>query len=92
MKVSYFYETNKHKSYQPIAVLPTLSRVFEQLLITQLQCHIFPFIPPEQFGLLKGSCTSDAGISLTSTTASAINQQAEVRLVALDIKGAFDHV
>ena len=35
---------------------------------------------------------SDAGISLASTIASAINQRAEVRLVALDIKGAFDHV
>ena len=28
------------KGTRPIAVLPTLSRVFEQLLITQLQCHI----------------------------------------------------
>jgi len=49
-------------------------------------------IPSEQFGFLKGSSTSDAGTSLASTIASAINQRAEVRLVALDIKGAFDHV
>ena len=76
-------------NYHPIAVLP---RVFEQLLMTQLQRHILPFIPSEQFGFLKGSSTSDAGISLASTIASAINQRAEVRLVALDVKGAFDHV
>ena len=50
----------------------------------QLQCRILPFIPSEQFGFLKGSCTSDAGISLASTIASAINQRAEVRLVALE--------
>ena len=79
-------------NYRPIAVLPTLSRVFEQLLMTQLRCRILPFIPSEQFGFLKGSSTSDAGISLATTVASAINQRAEVRLVALDIKGAFDHV
>ena len=79
-------------NYRPIAVLPTLSRVFEQLLVGQLQCHIFLHIPPEQFGFLKGTSTSDAGISLASTIATAINQRADVRLVALDIKGAFDHV
>ena len=83
-------------NYRPIAVLPTLSRVFEQLLISQLQRRILPFIPSEQFGFLAGSSTSDAGISLASTIAStiasAINQRTEVRLVALDIKGAFDHV
>jgi len=79
-------------NYRPIAVLPTLSRVFEQLLVGQLQHHIFPHIPPEQFGFLRGSSTSDAGISLASTIAAAINQRADVRLVALDIKGAFDHV
>ena len=79
-------------NYRPIAVLPTLSRIFEQLLITQLQHRILPFIPSDQFGFLKGSSTSDAGISLASMIASAMIQRAEVRLIALDIKGAFDHV
>lgn len=40
---------------RPITVLPTLSHVFEQLLITQLQRQILPHNPPEQFGFLKGS-------------------------------------
>ena len=55
----------------------------------QLQRQILPHIP-EQFGFMKGSSTSDAGVFLTIT--SAVNHRAEVRLVALDIKGAFDHV
>jgi len=33
-----------------------------------------------------------AGFSLASTIISALNQRAKVRLVAVDIKGAFDHV
>ena len=41
---------------------------------------------------MKGSSTSDAGVSLASTITTAINQRAEIRLVALDIEGAFDHV
>ena len=75
--------------YRPIAVLPTLS---EKLLVTQLCRHIDPHIPKEQFGFMKGSSTSDAGVFLASAVTTAINQQAEARLVALDIKGAFDSV
>ena len=36
--------------------------------------------------------TSDADVLLASTITTAINQQAETILVALDIKGAFDSV
>ena len=60
-------------NYRSIAVLPTLSCVFEQLLITQLQRQILPHLPPEQFGFLKGSGTSDAGVSLASAITTAIN-------------------
>ena len=41
---------------------------------------------------MKGSSTSDAGIFLASAVTTAFNQRAEARLVALDIKGAFDSV
>ena len=73
-------------------MLPTLSRVFERLLVPQLRQHIEPHIPREQLGFMRGSSVSDAGISLASTIITAINQRAEARLVALDIKGAFDSV
>lgn len=71
--------------YQPIAVLPTLSCVFEKLLVIQLRLHIDLYIPKEQFRFLKGSSISDAQVLLTSTLLTAINQRAEARLVALDI-------
>ena len=41
---------------------------------------------------MRGSSASDTGISFASTITTAINQRAEARLVALDIKGAFDSV
>jgi len=78
--------------YRPIAVLPTLSRVFERLLLPQLSRYIYPHIPKEQFGFMKGSSTSDTGVLLASCITTAINQRAKARLVALDIKGAFDSV
>jgi len=54
--------------------------------------HIDPHIPQEQFGFMRGSSASDAGISLATIITTAINQHAEAHLVALDIKGAFDSV
>ena len=70
-------------NYHPIAVFPTLSHVFEHLLMTQLQHQILSYVPPEQFGFIKGSNISDAGLSLASTITIAINRRSEVRLVAL---------
>ena len=54
--------------------------------MAQLRWHIDLHIPKEQFGFLKGSSTSDTGVLLAFTILTAINQQAEARLVALDIK------
>ena len=65
---------------------------FEKLLVTQLRRRIDLHIPREQFGFMKVSSTSDAGVLLASTITTAIYQRAEARLVALDIKGAFDSV
>ena len=61
-------------------------------MLPQLKKHITPFIPPEQFGFISGSSCADAGVSVAGSTVDALNQRAEVRLVALDIKGAFDSV
>ena len=41
---------------------------------------------------MKGSSCADAGVSLAGSIVTALNQWAEVHLVALDIKDAFDSV
>ena len=77
-------------TYRPVAVLPTLSNVFERVLQPRQKKHINPFIPPQQFGFMTGSSCADSVVSLARSIITALNQRAEVRLVALDIKGAFD--
>ena len=37
---------------------------------------------------MSGSSCADAGVSMTGSIVSALNQRAEVRLVALDIKAS----
>ena len=41
--------------YRPIAVLPTLAVVFEQVVYSQIYRHISPHIPTSQFGFMKGT-------------------------------------
>ena len=41
---------------------------------------------------MSGSSCVDAGVSMIGSIVAALNQLAEVQLVALDIKGAFDSV
>ena len=97
-KISRITPIYKHGSrtdpanYHPVAVLSTLSDVFERVLLPWLQKHITPFIPSQQFSFMPGSSCADAGISMTGSIVAALNQRAEVRLFALDIKGTFDSV
>ena len=94
-RITPIYKKEAHSdpiNYRPIAVLPTLSRIFKRLLFTKLQRQILPYLPSEHIGFLKGSGTSDAGFSLASANTTAIKHRAVVRLVDLDIKGAFDHI
>ena len=39
---------------------------------------------------MRGSSCADAGVSLAGTILLALDQKAEVQLVALDVEGAFD--
>ena len=41
---------------------------------------------------MTGSSCADAGVSLAGSVVTALNQRAEVRLVALDINGTFNSV
>ena len=78
--------------YCPIAVLPTLAMVFERVIYSQLYRHISSYIPPAQFGFIKGIGAQDCGTALAFTAIQALEHQMECRIVSLDICGAFDSV
>jgi hypothetical protein len=49
-------------------------------------------MPDEQFGFVPGTGTADVGVILADEIAAALEAQEELRIVALDIRGAFDRV
>ena len=74
LKVSRITPVIKHKGSstdpkfcRPIAVLPTLAMVFEQTVHSQLNRHISPYIPPTQFGCIKGTEAQDCDAALAFT-------------------------
>ncbi|CAM9923839.1 unnamed protein product [Heterosigma akashiwo] len=58
----------------------------------QLSSFLFGHIPPNQFGFLPGTGTVDVGVVLADRISLALEARKDVRLVALDFKGAFDKV
>ena len=84
--------TTDPRFYRPIAVLPTLAMVFEHVIYSQMYRHIAPYIPPSQFGFLKGTGAQDCGTAMAFTATQALEDSQECCIVSLDIRGAFDSV
>ena len=73
-------------------MLPTLATTFERVLMKQLKAFLFGHIPPSQFGFLPGTGTVDVSVILADKISLALEARKDVRLVALNFKGAFDKV
>lgn len=82
--------TLKPESYRPITLLPTISKVFEKLLLRHMIPHIMP--REEQFGFrAEHSTTLQLSRVLHDMTA-ALNKRETTVAVFLDMEKAFDRV
>ena len=90
---AYLYKKDKvtdPQNYRPVSVLPTLDTTFERVHMPQLSAFVLPHIPEEQLGFIPpGIGTLDVGAVLTDQIAQPLQAKKDVRLVALDFKGAF---
>ena len=79
-------------NYRPVSVLPTLATTFERVLMQQLSGFLLEHILDEQFGFIPGSGTNDVGLIIADKLSRALENRKEIRMVALDFRGAFDKV
>ena len=84
--------TASPSNYRPISVLPTLSTTFKQILLPQLSRRLLQYIPEEQFGFVPNTGTADVGIAIADQIATTLEARDELRVVALDFRGAIDRV
>ena len=73
-------------------MLPTLSTTFERVLLPQLSRRLLQYISEEQFGFVPNTGTADVGIAIADQIATTLEARDELRVVALDFRGAFDRI
>src|SRR5215216_6264461 len=81
-------------NYIPISILPTFSKIFEKIILNQLQAHfnINNLLHSNQFGFTKGRSTTDAGISLLCSMFEAWEGSHDALGVFCDLSKALDCV
>uniref|UniRef100_A0A2A4JQF8 Reverse transcriptase domain-containing protein n=1 Tax=Heliothis virescens TaxID=7102 RepID=A0A2A4JQF8_HELVI len=80
----------KPESYRPITLLPTISKVFEKLLLRHLTPHLTP--RPEQFGFRAEHSTTLQLSRVLHHLANTANRKEYAVAVFLDMEKAFDRV
>lgn len=85
---------NDKKSYRPISLLPTISKLFEKLLLKRLK-HIIDerkLIPEHQFGFRQKHSTVDQVHRITNVIENALEKKQICSGIFLDVAQAFDRV
>ena len=80
------------KNYRPVAVLPTLSKLFESLMYKRIQCYFenSGFLNPHQYGFRKQRNTELAIFSVINRVISAFEKKSYAVCVFLDFSKCFD--
>lgn len=81
-------------NYRPIAVLSSLSKIFERIINKNLTNYLekFNIISPRQFGFRKRISTSDATLEVVDHIVKSMNSHKKILTIFLDLAKAFDTV
>ena len=87
-------DTTDPTNYRPIAITCTLSKVFERLLMKQMNdyLHTKHMICPTQFGFRAGFSTHDALIYATDSWRLDADNKKSVHVAFLDLSKAFNSI
>ena len=82
------------ENYRPISVTPTLSKIFERLILQQMMEHVIKneIINKHQFGFQKGKSSNDTVIILTEKITELLEKGETVMSIFLDLAKAFNSI
>ena len=86
--------TSDPTNFRPISVLPTFSKIFEKLVLSQLikHFHSHNLMHNKQFGFTRGRSTTDAGVELVKHIFDAWEGSQDALGIFCDLSKAFDCV
>ncbi|ANB14594.1 polyprotein of L1-like non-LTR retrotransposon Zorro 3 [Sugiyamaella lignohabitans] len=80
------------RSYRPITLLSTLGKVLEKIMQRRLTALTSGMLPVDQYGGRHGSSAVEAAHKLVHHAEKRMKRGQVTSVLAIDIKGAFDHV
>ena len=85
-------DSNLVKNYRPVSVLPTVSKVFEKIIQTQITQFIEKFLSPYLCGYRKGFSTQHALMSFIEKWKSCLDKKGFCGAILMDLSKAFDTI
>eukprot|EP00102_Acyrthosiphon_pisum_P013028 XP_008182429.1 PREDICTED: RNA-directed DNA polymerase from mobile element jockey-like [Acyrthosiphon pisum] len=82
----------KPDSYRPIALLSSISKIYEKVVLYELQKHLTDKIRPEQSAFRREHSTTQQLVKLTDHICNNLNSNIHTASVFLDVEKAFDRV
>jgi len=79
-------------SYRPLTLLSTMGKVLEQLIVKRTRKFTDSFIEDTQYGFRPGMGTEECIVKVTKAIGKMRSLSEYTVAVALDIRGAFDHL
>lgn len=80
------------QNYRPISLLPTISKIFEKILLVKIKKYLDPLLRPEQYGFREEHSTTLQLLRLIDSIATGFNRKLVTATALLDIAKAFDKV
>lgn len=78
------------KSYRPIGFLSVLGNILEKLIDSRLKYYLLPKLSTCQYGFMPQRSTEDSLYTIVKYITDKLNQKKLIRVVSLDVEGAFD--
>ena len=78
------------KNYRPVSALPTVSKIFEQLMQKQISEYINQFLSPFLCGYRKGFSTQTALVWLIKKWKHQLDKNGFASAIMMDLSKAFE--
>ena len=82
--------SNSRTNFRPISVLPTVSKLFERIIDTQIVAYITPFLSSLLCGFRKGYNAQHALVRLLEKFKISLDESGKAGAVSMDLSKAFD--